>query len=155
MEKIQLHASCVAFNNQAVLIRGKPGSGKSDLVLRLIDAEGFGLSTTPRRATLVADDQVILTKADGEILASPPKVLQGKLEIRGVGIVELDWVSSIPLCLVVDLLNNEKIPRMPEYIELETEILGQKFPRLMLNNYAPAAAAILRSKCFSLSLKTR
>ena len=41
-----LHASCVAFGDVGVLIRGKSGSGKSSLCLRLIDGEGFGLGTT-------------------------------------------------------------------------------------------------------------
>ena len=149
-ETLQFHASCVAFGTQAVLIRGKSGSGKSNLVLRLIDAEGFGLGDAPRRATLVADDQVILTKTDRALLASPPQVLQGKLEVRGLGIIELNWVSHIPLCMVVDLLDKDEIPRMPDAAELETEIMGQNFPRLLLNASAPGAAAILRSKCFSL-----
>ena len=32
-----IQATCVAIDSRGVLIRGAPGSGKSDLALRLID----------------------------------------------------------------------------------------------------------------------
>ena len=67
MTSLTVHASCVAFGNKAVLIRGKPGSGKSDLVLQLIDAQGYGLGAKLLRAKLVADD--VPTVAAGQ----PPR----------------------------------------------------------------------------------
>ena len=56
-----------------VLLLGPPGSGKSDLVLRLLE-RGF---------MLVADDRV---EIEGGI-ARPPPPLAGLLEVRGLGIV--------------------------------------------------------------------
>ena len=47
-----VHATAVAIDGQAVLLRGPSGSGKSDLALRLIDAG----------ARLVADDQSELSR---------------------------------------------------------------------------------------------
>ncbi|HEX7199151.1 MAG TPA: serine/threonine protein kinase, partial [Dongiaceae bacterium] len=44
--RLQIHASCVALSGAAVLLRGPPGAGKSDLALRLVDEGG----------KLVADD---------------------------------------------------------------------------------------------------
>lgn len=85
----RVHGSCASRGGGAVLIVGPPGSGKSDLVVRLL-ARGF---------SLVADDQVDVQ--DG--VASPPPALAGLLEVRGLGIVRLDPTYPVPLRLVVEL----------------------------------------------------
>jgi serine kinase of HPr protein (carbohydrate metabolism regulator) len=97
-----LHASTVALDGRAVLISGPSGSGKSDLTLRLLD-RGF---------TLVSDDQTIVRKDNGRLLASAPPTIHGKLEIRGVGIVEMETVSDVPIALVVELTCD--IQRLPD-----------------------------------------
>jgi serine kinase of HPr protein (carbohydrate metabolism regulator) len=97
-----LHASTVALDGRAVLISGPSGSGKSDLALRLLD-RGF---------TLVSDDQTIVRKDNGRLLASAPPTIHGKLEIRGVGIVEMETVSDVPIALVVELTCD--IQRLPD-----------------------------------------
>jgi HPr kinase/phosphorylase len=145
MTILQIHASCVAFGDRAVLIRGKPGSGKSSLVLRLIDAEGFGLGDHPMRAKLVADDQVILSKIGEKLYAGPPQTIAGKLEIRGQGIVALPWVENIHLHLVVDLVPVADIVRMPELDERTTNLCGIAIPRLALDATWASAPAQIRS----------
>jgi HPr kinase/phosphorylase len=142
---IQLHASAVAFGRAGVLIRGLSGSGKSDLVLRLIDAEGYGIGTQPLRAHLVADDQVVIEKNSDRIYVSPPALLAGKLEIRGRGIVEVSWVENIVLALIVDLMPHKSIERMPEQNELRAEILGITIPRLAIDPTQNSACARIRS----------
>jgi serine kinase of HPr protein (carbohydrate metabolism regulator) len=97
-----LHASTVALDGRAVLICGPSGSGKSDLALRLLD-RGF---------TLVSDDQTIVRKDDGRLLASAPPTIHGKLEIRGIGIVEMETVSDVPVALIVELTSD--IQRLPD-----------------------------------------
>lgn len=97
-----LHASTVALDGRAVLICGPSGSGKSDLALRLLD-RGF---------TLVSDDQTIVRKDGDKLLASAPPTIQGKLEIRGVGIVEMETVADVPLALCVELTSD--IQRLPD-----------------------------------------
>ncbi len=97
-----LHASTVALDGRAVLICGPSGSGKSDLALRLLD-RGF---------TLVSDDQTIVRKDGKRVLASAPPTIHGKLEVRGVGIVEMDTVADVPVALVVELTTD--IQRLPD-----------------------------------------
>ena len=67
-----IHATLVSFQNKGILLRGKSGSGKSDLALRLITMHG---------ATLVADDRVNLCVQKNKLLGSVPHEIQGKLEI--------------------------------------------------------------------------
>jgi HPr kinase/phosphorylase len=145
MTSLTVHASCVAFGNKAVLIRGKPGSGKSDLVLQLIDSQGYGLRKKLLQAKLVADDQVILLREKDFVFASPPKNLSGKLEIRGRGIVTVSHRKKAKLCLVIDLKAKAEITRMPEPSDLITDILGVQFPLYCVDPSAPSAAARIRS----------
>lgn len=97
----RVHASAVAIAGRGVLILGASGRGKSDLALRLID----------RGAVLIADDQVELAARGGRLEACAPATIHGKLEVRGVGIVDCDAVAA-PIALVVDLDGAPE--RMPE-----------------------------------------
>jgi HPr kinase/phosphorylase len=85
----QIHASCVARGDAGVLLLGPPGSGKSDLVLRLLD-HGF---------SLVADDRVEIDRG----VARPAAGLAGLLEIRGLGIVRIAHTGEVRLALAVEL----------------------------------------------------
>jgi serine kinase of HPr protein (carbohydrate metabolism regulator) len=127
-----LHASTVALDGRAVLISGPSGAGKSDLALRLID-RGF---------TLVSDDQTIVRKDNHRLLASAPPTIHGKLEIRGVGIVEMETVSDIPVALFVELTGD--ILRLPDDSR-ERLVLGVKLPLInvdALTASAPSKVAV-------------
>ncbi|WP_298671365.1 aldolase [uncultured Sphingomonas sp.] len=97
-----VHATTVAIGGCAVLLFGPSGAGKSDLALRLID----------RGATLVSDDYTDLVAAADVLFASPPPTIAGKMEVRGVGIVELPHVAAVPVSLVVRL--DAPVERLPE-----------------------------------------
>jgi serine kinase of HPr protein (carbohydrate metabolism regulator) len=99
---VTVHASCVAIHGRAVLIEGPSGAGKSDLALRLID----------RGATLVSDDYTILTARDDALLAVAPATIRGRIEVRGVGIVELPQIDDVPVALIVSITPDPA--RMPE-----------------------------------------
>ena len=145
MKSLTVHASCVAFGNRAVVIRGKPGSGKSDLVLQLIDAQGYGLGAKLLRAKLVADDQVVLLRDKDLVFVRPPQILSGKLEMRGRGIVTVSHRKKAKLCLVIDLKPQVEITRMPRPEDMIIDILGVQFPLYCVDPTAPSAAARIRS----------
>lgn len=121
-----LHASCVAIGGRAVLIEGRSGEGKSDLALRLID----------RGAVLVADDQTICRRQDGGLLASPPATIAGKIEVRGLGIVEMPHVERVPIDLLIVILDAP--PRFPEDVRVR-RVAGIDVPVLALAALEPSA----------------
>jgi len=122
-----LHASAVAAEGRAVLITGPSGSGKSDLALRLLD-RGF---------TLVSDDQTIVKRDGDRLLASPPPTIAGKLEIRGIGIVEMDNLTDMPVALIVELTVDE-IQRLPDDSR-ERPILGVSLPIVTIDAMTASA----------------
>jgi serine kinase of HPr protein (carbohydrate metabolism regulator) len=127
-----LHASTVALDGRAVLIGGPSGSGKSDLALRLLD-RGF---------TLVSDDRTIVRKEGNRLFASAPPTITGKLEIRGIGIVDVDAVADVPLALVVELASD--IQRLPDDSR-ERMILGVGVPLIgvdAMTASAPSKVAV-------------
>jgi serine kinase of HPr protein (carbohydrate metabolism regulator) len=121
-----LHASTVALDGRAVLICGPSGAGKSDLALRLLD-RGF---------TLVSDDQTIVRKDSGRILASAPPTIHGKLEIRGVGIVDMETVSDVPIALLVELTSD--IQRLPDDSR-ERQVLDVMLPLISVDAMTASA----------------
>src|SRR5688572_12619570 len=88
-----VHTSCVAIGGRAVLIGGRSGKGKSDLALRLID----------RGAALVSDDYTLVRRVGGRLLAAAPDTIKGKIEVRGVGILDFPVERDVPVALFVDL----------------------------------------------------
>ena len=121
-----VHATAVAMNGRAVLIAGRSGAGKSDLALRLID----------RGAVLVSDDQTMTLRRDGKLLASPPANLAGKMEVRGLGIVEMDHLSDVEVVLVVSVDGAvERMPLGPS----ERRIAGVSVPLVTLAALEPSA----------------
>lgn len=101
---MQIHASCAAREGHGVLLLGPPGSGKSDLVLRLLD-HGFAL---------VADDRVDIE--DG--IARPPTALAGLLEIRGLGLMRLSHEPQATIGLAVTLGRGDRLPSPEIYVPL-------------------------------------
>src|SRR6185436_11959733 len=97
-----VHGTCVALGRTAALLRGPSGSGKSDLALRFLFLARRGPAAL-EAPILVADDQVWLVRNGGHLLAKPPDTIRGKMEVRGVGIVEVKSLIEADLALVVDL----------------------------------------------------
>ena len=129
---VLIHASCVALEGKGLLLRGAPGAGKSDLALRLIDGG----------ARLVADDQVALTSSGANLLAAPPKRIAGLLEVRGIGIVAMEFESQCPVHLVVDLTQPDTVERMPETATVD--LCGHRIAHVALAPFEASAPAKLR-----------
>ena len=123
-----LHASTVALDGHAVVISGPSGSGTSDLALRLID-RGF---------VLVSDDQTIVKKDGDRRIATAPPTIAGKLEVRGIGIVDMERTESAPIALAVELTG--EIQRLPDDSR-ERLILGVKLPLISINAAEASAPA--------------
>jgi serine kinase of HPr protein (carbohydrate metabolism regulator) len=140
-----IHATCVAVGGVGVLLIGPPGSGKSDLALRLIDTAGFGIGSSPLTAQLVADDQVKLTRIEDHLEAQAPEALAGLLEVRGVGIVRVAHFPSTRVDLAVRLRSQKEIERMPDLAEQRHEVLGISIPLLDIDPAADSAPARIRA----------
>jgi serine kinase of HPr protein (carbohydrate metabolism regulator) len=141
--QICLHGTCVSVDGEGVLILGEPGTGKSDLALRLIDEPGCGISERPMHGKLISDDQVIITREEESLIASAPSTIRGKLEIRGLGIVSLATQSSVHLLLVVRLQSHSAIERLPD--QGTFDILGVALPLVEIDGNSPSAPARLRA----------
>lgn len=128
----RVHASCVSIGESGVLLRGAPGSGKSDLALRLIDGG----------ARLVADDQVEVTRTGNRVVARAPASIRGLLEVRGLGIIRMAFQAEAALCLVIDLADDGAAERLPAPDEVR--IKGVVLPCLALAARHASAPAIAR-----------
>lgn len=120
-----IHASAVAIGGRAVLLGGRSGAGKSDLALRLID----------RGAILVADDYVHLRRDGARLLADPPANIAGRIEMRGVGLLERPFLRDVPVALFVDL--DAPPQRLPE--PATRSFAGIALPAIALQALEPSA----------------
>ncbi len=90
-----------------------------------------------RGFTLVSDDQTIVRKEGDRLLASAPPNIAGKLEIRGIGIVDVERVDNIPIALIVELTSS-LIERLPDDSR-ERPILGVKLPLVTIDALTASA----------------
>ena len=109
------------------MISGRSGAGKSDLALRLID----------RGAILVSDDYTLVKRVGGQLLASAPATIAGKLEVRNIGIIDCDHQDDVPIRLYVDL--DRQPERHPEPDD-GLVVAGVKLPVLALSGQDVSAA---------------
>jgi len=126
------HAGLIAARSggawRGVLIEGSPGSGKSDLALRALDA-GF---------SLVADDRVLLWTCAGRLFGRAPDALAGLIEVRGL---QVERVLALPLAEVALVVRCGAPERMPE--PRFTEIAGVRTPLIELDPREASAPAKL------------
>lgn len=128
----QIHATAVRVDDSGILLTGAAGSGKSDLALRLVDGGG----------RLVADDRCDLMVENGELIVSCPPEIQNLLEVRGIGIVQMDALASARVDLIVELCPPDRIERMPENITHDG--YGVSLPVVKIAPFEASAAAKIR-----------
>ena len=119
-------AKRIAGGWRGVLLMGASGAGKSDLALRLID-EGW---------RLIGDDYVHVWQSDGDVFATAPDRIAGRIEARGLGIVDAPsrWISRIALVVACGQATTERLPEVDH-----AEIAGVRLPCLTLD-IRPASA---------------
>lgn len=134
-----VHATAIALNGRAALIRGPSGAGKSDLALRCL---ALGPSPLlPGSAALVSDDQVQLEARSGALYARAPATIAHLLEVRGLGIQRLEATTGeTRVALAVDLLlAHEPAPERYPDPWPHMMLLGVELPVLRLRPFEASA----------------
>jgi HPr kinase/phosphorylase len=126
-----VHGSCAAWKDEGALLLGPSGSGKSDLLLRLL---GLGWR-------LVADDQLQLSVSADALWAEAPPSLAGMIEVRGLGL--LSGLPHAPTRLAFAAELGPGPARLPEPRRFEFE--GLYLPALRLDPFEASAPDKLRS----------
>jgi HPr kinase/phosphorylase len=120
-----IHATCISWGGCGILIRGASGSGKSRLAHFLINrAPLFEI-----KAGLVGDDRIVLEKRENALFASVPEAIAGLLEVRGLGLIRLPYLEETRLGLVIDILPEAEVSRLPAPEDLCTQLEGVSLPR--------------------------
>lgn len=123
---VALHGTAVDIDGCAVLFVGLSGSGKSDLALRLID----------RGATLIGDDAVKLHSGIDTLFIRASGSSENRIEVRGVGIFDMESKPECPLRLLVELgADGERLPASWPLRDLN----GWSLPVLRLDAFAASA----------------
>jgi serine kinase of HPr protein (carbohydrate metabolism regulator) len=133
------HASSVALDGRAVLITGPWGSVKPDLARRLF-VGGF---------SLVRHDQTLGRRVRARLLASAPPQIAGKLEVRGIGIVDVDNVGDVPVALIVELMSD--MERLPD--DRDRTLLGVPVPLVTIDAITASAPSKVALALDRLGLK--
>lgn len=116
---------------KGILLRGPSGLGKSELALRLLD----------RGHQLISDDALQLEKMGDKVLASAPELLRGRLNIRELGVINIESHFGIAalrknhsIDLMIELLSVEPQKNLePLPLEYTTQtLLGIDIPSVQL-----------------------
>ncbi len=132
------HGTAIAVGPAAALILGPSGSGKSDLALRCLTMGPTAV--IPEPAVLVADDRVHISRAGDGLSVWAPDTILGRLEVRGLGIVQVAFRQRADLVLAVELTTTEPVDRLPDP-PLHREFEGVSLPLMRINPREASSAA--------------
>ena len=90
----------------------------------------------------MADDRCDLAVNDGILTASSPSSIFGLLEVRGIGIVNLDALASTRVDLAVMLCDSKNVDRMPDDEVIDE--YGVTLPLVRIPPFEASAAAKVR-----------
>lgn len=131
-ETTNLHGGLLQIYGKGILITGESGMGKSEIALELIK----------KGHLLVADDRVDCCLIHKQIIGKSPEILKGMIELRGVGIINIEKMYGVASVLdksKIDLIIHlEPWSKDKEYdrVGIEDkkyqEILGVKIPKLVI-----------------------
>jgi len=142
---MRIHATAIAVEGKAALIRGPSGSGKSDLAFRCLMSRPSRL--VGARVALVSDDYVDVelkpagatTGKHRQLTASAPQAIAGRLEIRGLGIMPFEAIRAAEVILLIDLVERADVERLPAPWPREP-LLDVPLPVLKLHGFDVSAA---------------
>jgi HPr kinase/phosphorylase len=134
-----IHASAVLVGARAVLIRGQSGAGKSRLVVDLLRAPATPPTPFVR---LVADDRAHIWAVHGRLLVSAPEALAGLIEVRGLGIRQVDYEAVAVVGWVLDLAADDA-ERSPQVEASHTILEGVTLPRIAVSSCADPLPVLL------------
>ena len=127
-----VHGVLMSVYGKGILITGESGMGKSETALELIK----------KGHVLVADDRVDVYKVHNQIFGKAPELLHGMLEIRGVGVIDVNkmfgaaaTMDRYDIDFVIDLHkwdNEAQYSRLGIEEELTYEVLGVHIPRQII-----------------------
>ena len=130
--RVEVHASLVDVYGVGMLITGRSGIGKSECALDLVE----------RGHRLVADDIVEIRRVgDGVLIGRFRDVLQHSLEIRGVGVIDVQAIygirgirmqKRIEVEVHLEPWRDEADYERMGFERDQTEILGVALPRIVL-----------------------
>lgn len=84
-KSVCVHGELLLIYGTGVLICGESGMGKSEIALELIR----------RGHQLVADDRVDCSRIHNRIVGCSPQLLEGMLELRGVGVINISRTYGV------------------------------------------------------------
>lgn len=111
----RMHGVLLNVLGTGVMIKGQSGIGKSEVALELIQ----------KGSLLVADDAVVIKKIDDNTLeGSAPDILKNRMEIRGIGIVDIQKLYG-----VASVLSSNRIDLIIEFKDFTNseDRLGNKY----------------------------
>jgi HPr kinase/phosphorylase len=122
-----IHANALLIGETGLLLRGASGSGKSALTLRLVEwakSNGF-------HAKMIGDDRVAVENRGGRLIARPHRAIAGLIEMRGLGVVPIEYEPAGLIRALVDLAppTGEGHPRYPLSDAHSAQICGVSLPR--------------------------
>jgi len=130
-ENLSIHGVLLSIDNIGIIIRGKSGIGKSECAAELIN----------KGAKLVADDLIIVTLTDGELVGASPEKIRNLIEIRGIGILNvkdifgaLAVMKESKIHLIIDLIEFNKENKYDRlgYDTVQEKIMSVPLPKIQI-----------------------
>lgn len=127
-----LYGVLMVVFGKGVLLTGNSGIGKSETALELLQSG----------QSLVSDDRVDILRVHNQIVGTSPNVLRGMLEVRGIGVVDIERMygaTSIIRKHQIDMVvhlrefdEKEEYDRLGELPTRYTNLLDVQIPTIKL-----------------------
>ena len=131
-----VHATAIVIGTTGLLFTGPSGTGKSAVALHCIEeARARGLF-----AALVSDDQVLVSEANGRLVARAPDSIAGLAEVRGAGIIAVRTLEAAVLHKAIRPLAAPFTERLPPDGERLEVLPAQFLPLTRLPLFADSTA---------------